>query len=151
MLEVVQHDKPNGDIEQAKSYHGETHHGTRAEGNLKTCVEALAGCVSGTSAGIGGSLHSEEASQTGEETTREECKRHPGVLHAESIGHEGEQGSQGDEHVEHHLVLLFQICHSAIAHVLCNFTHARCALVSLDHTLKEIPGHAQCHDRGHGN
>ena len=64
MLEVVQHNEPNGDVEQTKTHHRQSHHGTRTEGDFQACVKALAGCIGGTSAGIGGGLHAEESGQT---------------------------------------------------------------------------------------
>ena len=44
-IEAVQHDKPDGDVEQSETYHRETHHGTRAEGNLQTGIQTLTGSV----------------------------------------------------------------------------------------------------------
>ena len=151
MLEVVQHDEPDGDVEQTETNYRQTHHGTRTEGNLQTCIEALTSSISGTSAGVCSGLHAEEASQAREETTSEECERHPWVLHVKHIGHESEECCQSDEHVEHYFVLLFEVSHSTVAHVLSDFTHARSAFVGFDHTLEEEPGHAQSYDRGYGH
>ena len=146
MIEVVEHEEPDGNVEQAKTHHGETHHGTRTEGNLEATVETLACCIGSTARSIGGGLHAEEASQTTEETTGEEGEWYPRILGIEAVGHDGKDDSKDDEHDEHDLVLLLQISHSALADILGNLAHTRCTLVSLHHAAKEYPRHHQCDD-----
>ena len=63
-VELVEHNKPNGNVEQAKTYHRQTHDSTGTEGNLQTGIQTLTGCISRTGRSVGGSLHAEETSQT---------------------------------------------------------------------------------------
>ena len=146
MIEVVEYEEPDGNVEQAKAHHGETHHGTRTEGNLEATVETLACCIGGTARSIGGGLHAKEACQTTEETTGEEGKRHPRILGIEAVGHDGKDDGKDDEHDEHDLVLLLQISHGALADILGNLAHTRCTLVCLHHAAKEYPCHHQSDD-----
>ena len=62
------------------------------------------------------------------------------------ISHDGEDDDQTNEYFAHHLILLFEIGHSAFAHVAGYLSHAWCALIGPHHTLKENP----CHDRSDG-
>ena len=63
-VELVEHNKPNGNVEQTKTYHRQTHDSTGTEGNLQSCIQTLTGCISRTGRSVGGSLHAEETSQT---------------------------------------------------------------------------------------
>ena len=146
MIEVVEHEEPDGNVEQTKAHHGETHHGTRTEGNLQATVEALACRIGSTSRSVGGRLHAEETGQAAEETSGEEGERYPRILGIEAVGHDGENNSKDNEDDEHNLVLLLQVSHSALADILGNLAHTRCTLVSLHHTAKEDPCHHQCDD-----
>ena len=148
---MIQDEEPDGDIEQTEAYHHQAHHGTRAEGHLETLVERVAGCIGRAGRSIGSGLHTEETSQAGEETTGEEGKRHPFVLCMEHVGHEGKDDGQHDEHDEYHLVLLFQVGHGSLAHILSNFNHSRCSLALLHHLREEEPCHSQCAHRSDGN
>ena len=150
LIEVVEHDKPDGDVEQSKTYHSESHDGTRAEGNLQTSVQALTRSIGRTGGGIGGGLHAEEACQTREETTSEEGKRHPGVLHVQAIGHEGKEGTKHHKDDADHLILLFQVGHSAFAYIERNLFHTGRAFIGCHHLAEEEPRHAQCHERCYG-
>ena len=151
LVEIVQYNKPDGDVEQTETHHRETHHGTRTEGNLQTCIQTLTGSVGRTGRGVGGGLHAEETCQSGEETSREEGKRHPGILYVQAVCHEGKEGTEHHKHDGDDLVLLFQIGHSAIAHIECNFFHTRRTLVGRHHLTEEEVRHAQCHHRCDGH
>ena len=148
---LAQNEEPDSDVEQAEADNSQTHHGTGAEGNLQASVKALAGCIGGTCAGVGCCLHTKEACQTGEETARQECKGHPGILHSQTVCHKCKKSSEYDEYDKYYLVLLLKISHCALTDVLGNFFHARCAFVGFQHALEEHPRHSKCHDRSDGH
>ncbi len=89
--ESVQHDEPDGDIQKAKAYHGETHDGTGAERHLQAGVKRAAGCIGRAAGSISCGAHPDEAGKAAEETAGEECEGHPGILDAETVGQDGEE------------------------------------------------------------
>ena len=140
---MIQDEIPYRNIQQAESHHRQTHDGTGAEGKLKTGVERAAGGIGSPAGSVGGGLHSDETGQAGEESSGEECKGHPPVLDSETVGKDGKEDGQNDEHDGHHLVLLLEIGHGALADVGGNLTHGGRTLVLLEHPSIEIIGKAQ--------
>ena len=148
---MIEHEEPDGDIEQAETYHRKTHHGAATEGNLQTGIHALAGSIGCTGRGVCGGLHAKESCQTGEETTGEEGKRHPGILNVKSVSHESKECTKHHEDDTDYLVLLLKVSHSTFAHIKRNLFHTRRTLVGLHHLGEEVVRHTQCHDRCDGH
>ena len=140
MHEGVQHQPPDGDVQQAQAYHGEAHHGAAAESDLKAGVEAAHGGVGRTGTGIGGGFHAHEAGQAAEEAAGEEGERNPGILHAESVGQNGEQRGQHGKDNDDDPVLLLEVGHGAFAHVLGDFFHGNGSFALFHHLTEEYPG-----------
>ena len=151
MIEITQHKKPDGDVEKSETHHNETHHGTRTECHLQSAVKALAGCIGSAGGSVSGSLHAKEACQSREESSREECKRHPWILHLQHVCHKGKHHCEYDENYGHHLILLAQISHGSLSHKLRNLNHSRSTLVLLPHLAEEVACHCQSHHRGYGH
>ena len=143
VIENFEDAPPDGDVQQAQAHHGEPHHGAAAESNPEAGIEAAHGGVGRTRTGVSGCLHTHETGQAAEETAGKESERNPGVLHAESIGQNGKQDGQNHENDDYHLVLLFEIGHGALAHVLRNLFHGRGAFAFLHHLAEEKPGEQQ--------
>ena len=141
----------DGDVKQSQADNGQTHHSTRAESDLQSGVHALAGSIGSTGRGIGGGLHAEEAGQSGEETTGEECEGHPGVLYVQAIGHKSKEGTEHHEDNTNDLVLLLEVGHSTFAHIERNFFHTRRTFIGLHQLREEEVRHTQCHDRCDGH
>ena len=78
----------------------------------------------------------------------EEGEGDPGILNAESIGQNCEQDCQNDENDGNNLVLLFEVCHCALTHILCDFLHCHGTLALLHHLTEEDPGEQKRQDRG---
>ena len=98
-IKTIEHDKPNGNVEQAKTNHGESHYGTRTESYLQASIKTLTSSISCTTRRVCSSLHSKESCQSREETTRQEGKGYPWVLYAHTVSHESKEGSQGNKHI----------------------------------------------------
>ena len=145
----VQNNKPDGDIEQTESYHDKSHHGTAAEGYLQSLVKSCTSPMSCTRRSIGSRFHSEEACQSGEETTRKECERNPRILHFQHVSHEGEDDGEHHEDDGHHLVLLLEISHRTFSYMRRNLFHSVGSLIFLHHRTEEEPCHTQCYNAGY--
>ncbi len=148
MVEITQHKKPDGDVEQSETYDHQSHDGTTAERHFQSAVKTLAGCVGSAGGSVCGSLHSEESGKSREETACEECERHPRVLHFQYVSHEGENDRKYDEHYGHDIVLLLEVSHRTTSHILCNLNHSGRTLIFLSHLAEEVPCHCQRYDRG---
>ena len=148
---MIQNNKPNGDVEQSKTYDGESHDGTRAESNLKTSIETLARSIGSTGRSVGSGLHAEESCKTREESSRKECKRNPRVLHVQAIGHEGKQSAEHHKDNAYDLVLLLQVGHCSVTHIECDLFHTWRTFVGCHHLAEENIRHTQCHDRCDGH
>ena len=145
---VVQNQVPGRDIEQAKAYHRQTQHGAGTESKLKALVQAVLLIAAGlghTAGGVGSRLHTDKASQTGENTTGKESDGNNVVLQAVE-GHDAEHHCDDYEEDGNNLVLLFQVGHGAFAHVARNLLHAVVAFVGLLHVEEELSGKCQCYD-----
>ena len=151
LIEMVEHQEPDGDVEQSETHNGETHHGTATEGYLQSSIHTLAGGIGCAGRGVGGGLHAEETGQSGEETASEEGEGHPGILHVQAIGHEGEERTEDDKHDGDDLVLLLEVSHCTFAHIERNFFHTRRTFVGLHHLSEEVVRHTECHDRCEGH
>ena len=101
----------------------------------------MAGSFGGAPAGISSRLHTEESGQPREESTGEKSKRHPWILGVEAVSHNGKYHGEDNENDEHYLILLFQVCHGTLAHVLSNLYHTRCSFIGFHHGLEEVPCH----------
>ena len=143
---MAEYDEPYRDVEQTEPHNGKSHDSTAAEGDAQAAVETLAGGIGGTCAGIGGGLHAEESGQAREEAAGDEGEGHPWVLPFEDIGHEGKDGCQHHEDDADDLILLFKVGHGTATHIAGNLAHTGRAFVGMHHRLKEVIGHAQCHD-----
>ncbi len=143
--EMVEDEEPHGDVEQCKADDRQAHNSTAAESDLQTLVKALASAIGGTRGGVCSGLHTEEACQTGEETAGQESEPDPAVLQVKDR-HNEEQHRKDYEHDGHHLVLLFQVGHSAFTHVSGDFTHCRSTLIFFQHSAIKEEGKSQCHD-----
>ena len=143
VIEKLEHAPPDGNVQQAQAHHGEAHDGAAAEGNLEAGIEAAHGGIGRTGTGIRGGFHAHETGQAAEETAGEERERNPGVLHAESIRQHGEERGQDNKNNNNNLVLLFEVRHGALSHILCDFLHGRCALAFLHHLTEENPSEKQ--------
>ena len=145
-IKLIEHNKPDGNIEQSQANNSQSHHSTRAEGNLQTGIQALASRIGSSGRGIGSGFHTEESGQSGKETTRQESKRHPWVLYVQDIGHESKQQTEHGKHNADNLILLFEIGHSTFTHIKSNLLHAGSAFIRLHHPGKEIIRHTQCNN-----
>ena len=137
VIENLEDTPPDGNIQQAQPHHGKSHHSAAAERDFQAGIEAAHSGVGRTRTGIGGGSHTHITRQAAEETARQEGKRHPGILHAEAIGQDGEQPGQDDKDHNYHLILLPEVGHSAFPHVLGNFFHGRGAFAFLHHLTEE--------------
>ena len=149
--ESVQDDPPDGDVEQAEAHYGEAHHGAGAERYLEAGIKAPARCIGSTAGSEGGGLHPDEACEAGEETAGEECERNPGVLDAESVREDREEYGEHDEDYDHYLVLLLEVSHGSLTHVLRDLLHSRGTLVLLLHLTVEDECEEEREDRRNGN
>ena len=61
----------------------------------------------------------------------------------EDIGHEREQQGEYYEHNKHHLVLLLEIRHRALAHILGDLFHRGSSFALFFHLVVEEPGEKQ--------
>ena len=145
---VVQNQIPAGDIEQAEAHHRETQHSAGTESKLQALVEAVLLIAAGlghTAGGIGSRLHADEAGQTGEDTTSQECDGNNVVLQAVE-SHDAEHHCDDDEEDGNNLVLLLEVCHGAFTHIARNLLHAVVALVGFLHVEEELGGKCQRDD-----
>ena len=147
---VVQNKEPNRNVEQCQTDNHQTHNGARTESHFKAAVERVAGRIGRTCRSVGGGLHSEETGQAREETARQEREPNPRVLQPEDR-HNAEKHGQHHKDDNHHLVLLFQIGHRALAHVSRNLFHQVGALVLLHHLTEEEVSETQRHHRSRQN
>ena len=149
VIENLEHTPPDGNVQQAQAHHGEAHDGAAAEGNFKAGIEAAHGGIGRAGTGIRGGFHAHEAGQAAEKAAREEGKRHPGVLYAKAIGQHGKKRRQDNENNDDNFVLLFEVRHGALSHVLRDFFHGGRAFAFLHHLTEENPGEQQrnhcCH------
>ena len=140
---------PERDVEQAQPHYDQSHHRPAAEGDAQASVQRLPCGIGRTRRGISGGFHAEKARKAGEETARKEGYRHPRILHAEAVGHDGEEDDQPEEDPTHDLVLLPQVGHGAPAHGRGYLLHLRSALTLTHHLPVKVPGKGQCqHGRG---
>ena len=147
----IQNDVPQRDIQQTETHYGKSHDGARTEGQLKAGVQRASGGIGGPAGSVCRSLHADESRQAGEESAGQECEGHPVVLHVEAVGQDCEEYRQDDEHDGHHLVLLFEIGHGALADVSRNLSHGRRTLVLLEHFPVKIEGKSQCNEGRQGH
>ena len=77
-------------------------------------------------------LHSEVATQSGEESTGQEGHWHKWILHTKERQHR-EYHEQKHKHNGHDLVLTEQIRHRALTDISCDLLHAVIARIGLFH------------------
>ena len=111
----------------------------------------MAYCVGSTRRSVSSGLHSDEACQSGEETSGKEGERHPRVLDSEAIGQDGEDYGKYYKDYCDDLILLSEVCHRPFAHILRDFFHSYGAFAFFHHLTKEIVGKKQRHNRCGGN
>ena len=136
---TVKDKEPTGDVQQRKTHYRQPHHRTRTESHLQTRIQALTRRVSRTSRRICCGLHSEETSQTGEETAGQESEPDDTVLQVK-IRHNGKNDSQHHEHNRHDFVLLLEISHRSLAHMRSDGFHQVGAFILAQHRAIEIVG-----------
>ena len=144
--EAFEDNIPERDVQQPEPHDHEPHHGAAAEGDLQAAVERLACGVGRACRGVGRGLHAEITGKPRKETARQEGEGHPGVLHPGAVGQVGEEQRQDDEYDQHDLVLLAQVGHGALAHVLGDLAHARGTFVLALHAAVKCPGYGQSND-----
>ena len=110
---------------------------------MQSGVETSARRVRSTCRSVRGSLHSEESSQTGEETAGKESEPNDTVLEIE-IRHHSKNDSEDDEHDRHYFVLLFQIRHRTLADMRSDLLHQVGSLILAQHGAIEIIGKTEC-------
>jgi len=98
-----------------------------------------------------GGPHADITGQAGEKAAREECERNPRVLHAQSVGEEGEEQRQNQKDDRYDLILLPQVGHRALADVGRDLFHAVRSLAAAHHRAKEIPCESESHEGGQRN
>ena len=99
----------------------------------------------GDVAGMGADLYERE------ETAGQEGDRHPFVLHAEAVSHNGKQDNQHKENRGYYLVLLFQVRHRTFTHIRSDFSHRFRSFTLFHHLPKEEPGKYQRQNRRYGH
>ena len=150
-VESMQDKEPHGDVEQAETYHDKSHNSTGAERYLQSFIQPLTSRVGCAPTGIGRGLHAKETGKTGEEATREESERHPGVLHMKAIGHDGKDGGKDDKDDQHYFILLFEISHGTPAHIASDLLHPRGSFFFAHHPAEERPCHDESRHRCQGD
>ena len=83
---AIQHQVPDRYIEQSQPHHHQPHNRPRAKSHLKPRIQGVLGSIGSTRRGERGGAHAYEARQRREEAPREECERHPAILHAQPVG-----------------------------------------------------------------
>ena len=147
----IQQQIPERYIKQTKANHDQSHHRTAAESHSQSGIQRTAGCIGSTRRSVCSRLHAQKAGESGEESSGKESNRHPGVLHSETVCHNGEKDNQPQKYPAHNLVLLAKVRHSTFAHSSGNLNHLRRTLTLFHHLTMEIPGKTKCHNRSGWN
>src|SRR5690606_10357111 len=150
-VNIIQDDKPQGNIEQSQTYHYQTHYRSASESDLQTGVQRFSGRVGCSGRSHGGGFHTQVTGHTGKETSREKCERHPWVLKIEAICQHRKKCSKQHKKDEHYLVLLLQVSHGSLAYVRSYFFHNVGSFFCFPHLPVKMQGKKQGQQRGRRN
>ena len=120
--QLVQHQVPGGDIQQAEAYNYQPHHRAGAESHLQAAIESIAGALGGPAGGHCGGFHAQESAQAAEETAGQKRQRYKRVLDA-LVGQYAENGDQDRKHDRNHLILAKQVGIGTFLNVGGDFYH----------------------------
>ena len=115
-------EEPSRDVEQGKSNHHQTHHGTGPEGDLEAVIQGLFGGKRGPGGSIGGHLHAEPAAQSGEQSGHRNADCSLPRLRPLG-GQDEEHRNQGNEYQSHNFVLAGQVGHRTVTNGLGDLHH----------------------------
>src|SRR5690554_4909734 len=141
---IIEHEIPGRDIKKSQPHHHEPHHCTRSESDLQPAIEGTTDRVSRSRGSIRGGFHAKETGQRRKEPTCQKSKRNPIVLKAK-IGHGSKKQREDYKNHDHHLVLLFEVRHSPITHMLSDGFHCFGAFALFHHSFKEVIRENQCY------
>ena len=147
IVHSIEDKPPYGYVQKPQADDGETHDGSAPERDPESSVEGFPDGVGSPGGCISRSPHSDESRKAGEESSRQESERHPGILKIESVGHYCEDNRKDDENDGDDLILLLEIGHRSFPHVLCDFFHRRGSLIFFPHLAVEKPGKEKGQDR----
>ena len=132
MRAAVENERPKRNVQQPEPDDDEPHHRAGAERDLQPRIERVLRGARRPRAGVSRRLHAEKSGESGKEAARQ--KRHGNDRVLQTVrGEHGEKHGEHDEDGGDDFVLLFQIRHRAVAHVLRDPPHRRRAFVARFH------------------
>ena len=142
----AQQHKPDGNVQQTQSHHGEAHHRAGGKGHAQALIQAIAAGIGRAAVGLGGNPHAHKTAEAGKESAGQKskgnkpCQQLAGCHDAQHHDHAGKENA-------HHRILPTQISIRTLADRTGDLAHQRRSLVKAQHASTRDKGKQQCDDR----